>query len=148
LGDAGSAFYGSRKNPYFGSTMSKHETPMTRLYWQQAGGTLIEEFCAVPRSSNCGVRLIDGIIIKDEPHQIARRTKVSIEGKDIIVTQAKANRLGMNVMGQAFFSEQLMHTFKPRSIEPVALVLKDDVVLRPVFEGHAGMQVVIYPVLP
>ena len=118
---------------------------MTRLYWQQAGGTLIEEFCAVPRSSNCCVRLINGIIIKDRPHQIARQSEVSIEGKDIIVIQAKANRLGVNAMGQAFFSEQPMHTFKPRSIGTVALVLKDDVVLRPVFEGHAGIAHVYPP---
>jgi hypothetical protein len=34
--------------------MSKLETPMTRWYWHQVGGTLIEEFCAVRRSGSCG----------------------------------------------------------------------------------------------
>jgi hypothetical protein len=29
--------------------MSKHETPMTRWYWRQVGGTLIEEFVAVEK---------------------------------------------------------------------------------------------------
>jgi len=38
------------------SVMSKLETPMTRWYWQQVGGTLIED-CAVPRSKSCGTRL-------------------------------------------------------------------------------------------
>lgn len=128
--------------------MSKYETPMTRWYWQQVGGTLVEEFCAVLRSSTCGVRLIDGIIIKEGPGRIARRSEVSIEGKDIIVIQAKADRLGMNLMGQAFFSTELMKTFNPRSIEAVALVLKDDAVLGPIFEGLTGMHVVVCPVLP
>jgi hypothetical protein len=44
--------------------MSKHEMPMIRWYWQQVGGTLIEEFCAVPRSQDCSNRMIDGVIIK------------------------------------------------------------------------------------
>ena len=33
--------------------MSKHETPMTRWFWQQVGGTLIEEFCAVRKGAGC-----------------------------------------------------------------------------------------------
>lgn len=125
--------------------MSKHESPMTRWYWQQVGGTLIEEFRAVRPTSTCGVRLVDGIIIKDGANRIARRSEVTLEGKDIIVIQAKASRLGMNVMGQAFFSMELMKAFKPRSIEAIALVLEDDAVLRPMFERHAGMKVVVYP---
>jgi hypothetical protein len=36
-----------------GLAMSKHETPMTRWYWQQVGGTLIEEFVAA-QGSACG----------------------------------------------------------------------------------------------
>jgi hypothetical protein len=39
----------------------------------------------------------------------------------------------MYLMGQAFFSAQLMQAFKPRSVESVALVAKDDSVLRPLF---------------
>jgi len=35
--------------------MSKHETPMTRWYWQQVGGTLIEEFRAVRGSRHAGL---------------------------------------------------------------------------------------------
>ena len=29
--------------------MSKNETPLTRLYWESIGGTLVEEFPAVRR---------------------------------------------------------------------------------------------------
>src|SRR6266516_472889 len=54
--------------------MSKLETPMTRWYWQQVGGTLIEEFCVVRRSRTCGVRLLDGVIIKVYEQRIARQS--------------------------------------------------------------------------
>jgi hypothetical protein len=125
--------------------MSKLETPMTRWYWEQVGGTLVEEFCAVPRSPDCSNRLIDGIIIKGEEFRITRQAEVDISGKDIIVVQAKARRLGMYLMGQAFFSAQLLKRFRPRSIESVAIVTKDDAVLRPLFEQYQGMRVVVYP---
>jgi hypothetical protein len=125
--------------------MSKLETPMTRWYWQQVGGTLVEEFCAVRRSRTCGTRLLDGVIIKGEEHRIARQSEVSVEGKEIVIIQAKANRLGMYLLGQAFFSAQLMQRFHPRSIESVALVAVDDDVLRPLFEQYPGMRVVVCP---
>jgi hypothetical protein len=69
--------------------MSKLETPMTRRYWRQVGGTLIEEFPAVRRRKDRGQRLIDGIILPEGEHKIAHRKDVSLEGKDIIVVQTK-----------------------------------------------------------
>jgi hypothetical protein len=51
----------------------------------------------------------------------------------------------MYLMGQAFFSAQLMQAFKPRSVESVALVTKDDSVLRPLFVTYEGMRVVACP---
>jgi hypothetical protein len=125
--------------------MSKLETPMTRWFWRQQGGTLIEEFCAVRRSGTCGARLLDGVIIKGGEFRLARQSEVSVEGKDIIVVQTKASRLGMYLMGQAFFSAQLMKRFGPRSVESVALVAQDDDVLRPLFEQYEGMRVVVCP---
>jgi hypothetical protein len=125
--------------------MSKLETPMTRWYWHQVGGTLVEEFCAVRRSPTCGIRLLDGVIVKGGEFRIARQSEVAIEGKDIIVVQTKAERLGMYLMGQAFCSAQLMKRFRPRSVESVALVAQDDDVLRPLFEQYEGMRVVVCP---
>jgi hypothetical protein len=123
--------------------MSKHETPMTHWFWQQVGGTLIEEFCAVRGSSSCGQRLLDAVIVKDAPTVRAEQNEIDIEGRDIIVVQTKANRLGMYVMGQALFSAKLMERFKPRSIESVALVAKDDSELRPLLGSFPGMRVVV-----
>ena len=125
--------------------MSKHETPMIQWYWHQIGGTLIQEFCAVRPSRSCGVRLLDGLIVKGGLFKLARRSEVAIEGEDVVVVQAKAKRLGMYLMGQAFFSAQLLQRFKPRSVEAVALVVQDDEVLRPLFEQYPGMRVVICP---
>lgn len=51
----------------------------------------------------------------------------------------------MYLIGQAFFSAQLMQAFKPRSVESVALVTKTDSVLRPLFVKHEGMRVVVCP---
>lgn len=125
--------------------MSKLETPMTRWYWQQIGGTLVEEFCAVRPSRTCGIRLLDGVIIRGDECRIAKQSEISIEGRDVTVVQTKAERLGMYLMGQAFFSAQLLLPFRPRSIESVALVARDDDVLRPLFEQYPGMRVVVCP---
>jgi len=125
--------------------MSKHETPMTRWYWQQVGGTLIEEFVAVKGTSKCGVRVLDGVIIKGGDFRIAKQSEISLEGKDVIVIQTKASRLGMYLMGQAFFSAQLIKRFNPRSVMSVALCNRDDSELRPLFEQYPNMKVVVYP---
>lgn len=118
---------------------------MTRWYWQQVGGTLIEEFCAVRGAQGCGVRLLDGVIVTGGPFRISRQSEISLEGQDVVVVQTKAGRLGMYLMGQAFFSAQLLRPFNPRSVKSVALVLRDDDVLRPLFEQYPGMRVVVCP---
>jgi hypothetical protein len=125
--------------------MSTHETPMTRWYWQQVGGTLIEEFVAVKGTATCGRRVLDGVIIRDGEYRIARQSEVSLKGKDVIVIQTKASRLGMYLMGQAFFSAQLIQRYQPRSVLSVALCSQDDVVLRPLFEQYPDMKVVVCP---
>ena len=117
---------------------------MTRWYWAQVGGTLIEEFRAVKRTETCGQRLIDGVILTDGPHEITSRHAVELEGQDIIVVQTKRGRLGMYLMGQALFSAELMKKFNPRSIRSVALCEDHDSVLSPLLEKH-GIEIVIYP---
>jgi hypothetical protein len=87
--------------------------------------------------------LLDGVIILGAEHRIAKQHEVSIEGKDIIVIQAKAKRLGMYLMGQAFYSAELMRKFNPRKIRSVALCMKDDSELREIFLRHPEMEIVI-----
>ena len=123
--------------------MSKNETPLTRRYWEQVGGTLVEEFPAVFRGTGNAQRLLDGLIIQGEPKVIAKATEVTIKGKNIIVLQTKANRLGMNLMGQAIISKKLMERFEPKSIRSVAICTEGDSVLEPLLKDY-GIELVIY----
>ena len=123
--------------------MSKHETPLTRRYWDEVGGTLVEEFPAVLRGSGNAQRLIDGVIIVGEPKRLSKPSEVSIKGKDIIVLQTKANRLGMNLMGQAIVSRKLMEKFEPKSIRSIAICSEGDSVLEQYLAVY-GIELVIY----
>lgn len=111
--------------------MSKHETPLTLRYWEQVGGTLIEEFTAVKSSPTTGKRLMDAVIVLDGEKRRARPGEIDLKGKDIIVAQTKAKRLGMYLMGQALFSKHLMEKFEPASIRSVAICVKGDEVWEP-----------------
>jgi len=75
--------------------MSKNETSMTRWYWKQLGGTLVEEFIVVHGSVDRGKRVPDGIILPSGEFRIAQQDEVSIEGKDVVVVQTKAGRLAL-----------------------------------------------------
>jgi hypothetical protein len=127
--------------------MSKHETPMTRWYWDKIGGLLIEEFPVVASNPGRGKRHIDGLIILGEPKSVSASKNFDITGKDVIVIQAKAKRLGMNLMGQCLFSRDLVLQLGANTVRSVALCTKDDSVLRPLLEAHAGCEVVVYEVM-
>jgi hypothetical protein len=124
--------------------MSKLETPMTRRYWERVRGTLLEEYLIVPSRPGVGRRMIDAVIIEDGDHRIASRGEtVSLDGHDIVVVQTKASRLGMYLLGQAFFSRELIKDrFAPRSIRTIALCAIDDAILHPIAERF-GVEVVI-----
>jgi hypothetical protein len=123
--------------------MSKHETHLTRRYWEAIVGTLIEEFPAVSRTKENAQRLLDGVVILGERTEILKAHEVKIEGKDIVVIQTKANRLGMNLLGQAVFSAELMKSHKPRSIKSVAICVLGDSVLEPLALKF-NIEVVVY----
>jgi hypothetical protein len=57
--------------------------------------------------------------------------------------QTKALRLGMYLLGQAFFSRELIKDrFAPRSVRTIALCAIDDAILRPIAERF-GVEVVV-----
>jgi hypothetical protein len=103
--------------------MSELETPMTRRYWEQVGGTLLEEYLVVRSGPRVGWRRVDGVIIVDGDHKIASKAEhESLDGHDLIVVQTKATRLNMYLLGQALFSPELInHRFSPRSTYSRAL---------------------------
>jgi hypothetical protein len=79
----------------------------------------------------------------DGNNRIARADEVIVEGMDVIVLQTKANRLGMYLMGQAFFSRELVKAFNPKSIRTVAICVQDDSVMHTLCEQFQ-IEVVIY----
>ncbi|MDB4386648.1 hypothetical protein N9Z15_00405 [Akkermansiaceae bacterium] len=100
----------------------------TRRYWREVGGLLIEEFHAIKgdKSHNVGKRAIDGVIVLGEPEALQCGGTHDFQDKDLIVIQTKSGRLGMYLMGQAYFSREIMRRFSPRSIRTVAICGTDD----------------------
>ena len=98
------------------------ETPMIEWYWNKVRGTLCAEF-PIP-----GRRKLDAVILPDGEDQEIK--ELSLDGRDVIVVQAKAKRLSMYLMGQTLFSPILIKRFhKPRSIRSVALCKENDPLL-------------------
>lgn len=122
--------------------MSKHETWRTRKYWESVGGLLIEEFVAVKRTKTNGRRPIDGLIVLGEETKIHDGNTFDIKGKDVIVIQTKAIRLGMYLLGQAYFCKFLIAKHKPRSIRSVAICGRSDDIMEELAIAH-GVEVVV-----
>lgn len=116
--------------------MSKHETWRTRKYWERTGGLLIEEFIAVSATKTQGRRPIDGLIVLNENKAIHNGNTYNIEGKDVIVIQTKSGRLGMYLLGQAYFSRFLIELHNPRSIKCVAICGRGDTLMEELAKKH------------
>ena len=124
--------------------MSLHETWRTRKYWGTIGGILIEEFVAVDGNKEQGRRPIDGIIVLGEKKAIHSGNKFDLKGKDVIVIQTKKGRIGMNLLGQAYFSKFLIKKHSPRSIKTVAICGRNDKVMAEFAEKHE-VEIIVYP---
>ena len=129
--------------------MSKHETPMTRWYWQHVlkQGTLIEEYVAVDKAGDdsSARRLMDGLVIMSGPFEISDDVHQNITDKDVVIIQSKNKRLGMSLMGQTLFSRGLILKKKPKSVRSVALCREDDKEMHALLLAHPGMEVYICP---
>ena len=122
--------------------MSKHETPLTERFWQTcANGAFLPEYPLVRRGSECAQRLVDAVILPDEPH---RRASVidypSLAGRNVIVVQTKCGRLGMYLMGQALFSARLALTCGAASVRSILLCRFSDSALFPLLKGLAVLR--------
>lgn len=131
--------------------MSKNETALTLRYWESVGGTLIEEFFMVPSTPTQGKRVADAVIIRDGPKvQLPRgQRKVKLKNKDVIVVQTKgtslAGRVGMNLLGQAYFSAKLLKEFHGvRSVHAVAICTKRDEALERIVQDIPDMEIIVY----
>ena len=119
---------------------------MVVTYWRRTGGTLIEEYPLTERQPGVGRRRADAVILLDGPAERLRpQTPVPLEGREVVVVQAKTSRLGMYLLGQAFFSKQLCERLGAASVRSIALCGSDDAVLRPMYEQYDGCEVVVMP---
>ena len=123
--------------------MSKHETWRTKLYWESVGGLLIEEFMSVKGNKDQGKRPVDGLIVLGEKTKIHKGNTYDISGKDVIVIQTKRGRIGMYLLGQAYFSRFLIEKHKPKSVKSVAICGRNDKVMQELADQHDVEIVVI-----
>jgi uncharacterized protein (DUF608 family) len=132
--------------------MSKHETPMTRWYWRTMNkrkGLLIEEFAAVKkdRSNGKNKRHIDGVIVlgeKAERRGPRKDDRKLVDGKQVIVIQSKARRLGMSLIGQVVVSCKLLESLGADVIKSVGVCKEDDKVLHEVLKTFEKCEAIIY----
>ena len=132
--------------------MSKHETPMTRWYWRTVNkrqGLLIEEFPAVKRDGSAGKnkRHIDGVIVlgeKAERRGPLKGDRELVKGKEVIVIQSKARRLGMSLIGQVIVSRELLTDLKAKVVKSVGVCREDDQILRAVLGRFKKCEAVVY----
>lgn len=122
--------------------MSKHETWRTRKYWENIGGLLIEEFIAIHGNEFQGRRPIDGLIVLNEETSLHKGNTYNIEGKDVICIQTKSGRIGMYLLGQAYFSKFLLEKHNPRSIRCVAICGRTDAIMEEIAKSH-GVEIVV-----
>jgi len=116
---------------------------MTHRLWHALGGTLFEEYTVVPPGPNRGTRRLDGLVLPNGPHEIATRDQTPVLPEhDVVSIQTKASRLGMNVLGQALFSAELLRDAGARHVRTIALCTADDGVLRPLAVKH-GIEIVV-----
>ena len=123
--------------------MSKNETWRTKLYWESVGGLLIEEFMSVKGNKEQGKRPVDGLIVLGEKTEIHKGNTYDISGKDVIVIQTKRGRIGMYLLGQAYFSRFLIEKHKPKSVKSVAICGRNDKVMQELADQHDVEIVVI-----
>lgn len=79
-----------------------------------------------------------------EPTSRTTSKDFDLRGRDVVVIQTKAKRLGLYLMGQCLFSRDLVLELGAKSVRSIALCTKDDAVLRPLLEAHEGCEVVVF----
>lgn len=117
---------------------------MIAWHQERVQDLLIDEVPIVlPRPSH-GERRLDGLIIPDARDEPVYGEPLDIAGRDVIVVQAKARRLGMPLMGQTLLSLGLVRALCPASATSVALCTANDSVFGPLLEDHEGCFVEVY----
>jgi hypothetical protein len=122
--------------------MSKHETKMTRWYAQthHPKGFLMEEYLAQPQGKTNGKRLIDGVIVFQEPFM----KRKLIKGERVVVIQSKHRRLGMGLIGQVIVSRDLVERHGVKVMRSVGVCTEMDTVMHKMLRKHPRCRAVVY----
>ena len=123
--------------------MSKYETPLTLKFWEQTGGTLIEEYHVVKKTKESANRWIDGVILPKGKKERLNGIFIPIEGEDVICIQTKKGRLGMYLLGQCIISKLLLENHKPKSIRNIAICTVSDKVME-IYARQFGIEVIVF----
>jgi hypothetical protein len=124
--------------------LSKLETPMTEGFWRSVvrKGAFLPEYPLVLPGKDRSCRRADAVILPDEPDGLARFSDYpSLTGRNVIVVQTKAKRMGMYLMGQALFSARLVLEQRPASVRSILLCYKTDGALLPLLAPFPEIEV-------
>ncbi len=115
---------------------------MTRWYAQthHPKGFLIEEYLAQPQGKTNGKRLIDGVIVFQEPFM----KRKLIKGERVVVIQSKNRRLGMGLIGQVIVSRDLLLSKGYDVIKSVGVCTEMDTVMYRMLRKHPKCRAVVY----
>src|SRR5262245_60824413 len=116
---------------------------MTECFWRtECNGAFIREYTLVKKGPNCQRRCADAIILPDEPHGKATFSDYpSLAGRNVVVVQTKAERLGMYLMGQAVFSARLIQAQGTASVRSILLCIEGDTALLPLLAPFPELEV-------
>ena len=85
------------------------------------------------------------MILPDEPNRRASFTDYpTLKGRNVIVVQTKAQRMGMYLMGQALFSARLALARGAKSVRSILLCTAPDSVLLPLLKDFPEVEVWVY----
>jgi hypothetical protein len=124
------------------ATRRKPEDRLITRFWREVHGTLVRDVPMRGASESNGSRRLDAIILLNRPtKELKWQDLKGLQNEEILVIQAKHNRLGMSLMDQSFFSKKLLTEVfrtkgKPKSVTHIALCTQDDTILRPLLEKH------------
>lgn len=129
--------------------VSRLEAKMIDWFWEQGGGTLIEDFQIMPESAGQDRNLIATVIIPDEPKQrmtMTVGTSFNLEGRDVLVVRTKNRHLNMSIILQTAFLVQLIKRFRnPHKVQPVILCTIKNHILESMLKANGGCRVVVCP---
>lgn len=128
--------------------MSKRESMATKWFCEHhLKGLTIYEFQLVKASPKERIsrRLVDAIVIDPGTGYKEADSKYQpLKGKRVVIVQTKAARLGMYLMGQAYFSKQLALELGAGSFRTVAICKEIDVQMEKLCKENA-IEVVVAP---